>query len=48
MKIEILKYIKILWKGMTGIGIELMYPVFIFLAAALLSGILYLIFPLTK
>ncbi|HNS32280.1 MAG TPA: hypothetical protein PKN36_04820 [bacterium] len=39
---KIWKYIKILYKGIIGIAIELIYPLITFLAAAALSFAIYI------
>lgn len=41
---KIVKHIKVLWKGVVGISIELAYPLITFSAAAALSFIIYLAF----
>ena len=42
------KYLKILWKGITGIAVELVYPLITFSAAAILSFSVYLFFLVKK
>ena len=39
---KILKYLKILYRGMIGIGVELVYPFIILFFASLICSIFYL------
>ena len=44
MKNKLLKYARIFLRGLTGIGIELMYPLLVILLAISLCGIVYAAF----
>ncbi|MCK9265428.1 hypothetical protein M0P98_00845 [bacterium] len=45
---NILKYLKVFYKGVLGISIELVYPLITFSVAATISFIIYLIISIKK
>jgi len=48
MKKRILKYLRILYKGIMGIGVEFLYPIVILSLAFLISGFIYFSFIFKK